>query len=246
MIEGDGPEETKKKVRKVTLPRRAIKTKKVPLSKLKEQQEQALEFIENYKGTEYTREQIKEWKILGIPKPDFVKELDWKTESLSNLQQTICYMSACVLDANQIATMTGSSPKYISNVINSKAGKDEIRNIQEKLWGDKFTQIINKIVPLAVQTALTVMMDPKTKAQTKVDAAFRFMDRAMGKPVQQIDVKDNLIRSVYEKLDQQRAIEVGAIAATVISDETSEEEQVIVEEKKKDIDPIDSWVEENL
>jgi hypothetical protein len=98
--------------------------------------------------------------------------------------------------------------------------------------------MLDTILPVAIKVALQVMLDPNTKAQTRADAAFRFMDRVMGRPTQHVELNDNLIRQVYEKLDSHNVID--------IAEKRIENAISVVPETEKELDPTDLWVKENL
>jgi hypothetical protein len=195
-------------------------------------------------GQKCTPEQIERWKELGLKQPGWISDTDWKMgDNLNPRQMMVCKCSALMMKNAEISELTGMSEGYISAVINSAAGKFEIEEIQNKfLFNTK--KMLDDILPLAIKTAFQVMLDPKSKPQVKADAAFRFMDRVMGRPVQQVEINDNLIRQVYEKLDSQKVIDIASkrIENAIIVAGSEE----VQETEKQELDPVDSWVKENL
>lgn len=199
------------------------------------------------KPGEYDLEKIKKWQRLGIPRPEWIPHLEWDAvrNDLKPIQGVICHLAALAMSEDDIAQITGTSPEFVKSSTKTLVGKAEIQRIQDQVWGDDFKKIIKAIIPMAIQTAFQAMVDPKTKTQTKVDAAFKFMDRAMGKPTQQIEINDNLIRSVFEKLDEQAGKVIDITQATEIAlTETQATDTVIKDDH--DLDAVDSWVKENL
>lgn len=211
---------------------------------LKEKQMDALLEVENC-GGKYTLEQLERWKELGLTQPEFISNSDWaKGADLTPRQIMICKCSALMMRNPEIAELVGMSETYVSSVLTSLAGKSEIEKIQEKFLSNT-KKMLDDVLPLAIKTAFQVMLDPKTKPQTKADAAFRFMDRVMGRPTQHIEMNDNLIRQVYEKLDEKNVIDIAskrienALMVTESVDSTDPTEE-------KELDPVDAWIKENL
>lgn len=208
-----------------------------------EERTAALLEMENAKG-KYTSEQIERWKSAGLSKPEWIPHMDWQIAgTLSPKQLMICKCAALLMKTAEIAELTGANTGYISSVVKSEAGQAEIDQIQNKFFSDT-KKLLDPILPLAIKTAFQIMLDPDTKPQVRADAAFRFMDRVMGRPVQQVEINDNLIRQVYEKLDENKVIDIAAkrIENAVIVAEASKETEAPTEE----LDPVDSWLKENL
>jgi hypothetical protein len=192
----------------------------------------------------YTPAQVERWKELGLTQPKWIKQIDWAIGAMLNPRQLmICKCSALMMGPAEVSELTGMSPAYISRVTASEAGRLEIASIQDKFLSNT-KKMLDDILPLAIKTAFHVMLDPKTKPQVKADAAFRFMDRVMGRPVQQIEMNDNLIRQVYEKLDANKVVDIATkrIENAVIVAEATQE----TETQTPELDPVDSWVKENL
>lgn len=207
------------------------------------QQAAALEMDACSVKKQFTPEKIREWKELGLTQPEWISDTDWKMEDTLNPRQMIICKSAALLMSNEeIAEISGMSPGYVSQVVNSQVGKKEISTIQDKFFTN-LQKMIEDITPIAIKTAFTLMLDEKTKPQTRVDAAFRFMDRFMGRPSQKIEVETNLIRQVFEKLDSQNIID---IASKRIENLVPVTEAQALTEIKEELDPVDSWVRENL
>lgn len=206
-----------------------------------ELQREAILEMESCKQS-YTPSQVERWKELGLTQPEWIKNVDWQIgESLNPKQMMICKCAALMMKTAEISELTGVSDAYISKIISSEAGRIEIGTMQDKFLSNT-KKMLDDILPLAIKTALQVMLDPKTKPQVKADAAFRFMDRVMGRPVQQIEMNDNLIRQVYEKLDANKVVDIATkrIENAVIVEET------VVAADETPLDPVDLWVKENL
>lgn len=141
----------------------------------------------------------------------------------------------------QISEYLGLTPQRVSTILNSKSGKDQVRIGQHEMFTKNPQQMFLDILPDAVNTAKRAMKDKKTTTSVRVDAAFKFMDRALGKPLQEIKHEGNAIRELFMALDRKNRGE----------DESGSKENAIDAEFKEvksdvNIDPIDKWVDENL
>jgi len=205
---------------------------------------------------EYTIEQLKRWRTAGQSCPEFVSRADWNhtEEALKPLEGIIVHLGAMAMEPVHIAATVGKSTVYVNQVLNSRVGQFEIRRIQDEIWGMDFKKLIHKLVPLAIQTAVQAMLDPKTKASTRVEAAFKFMDRAMGKPIQQVQLENNLLRSMYEKLDKMGnseepkdvAVNEMQTGEDVLLPEPEPPGQSVKTTIQTTKDDVDAWIEENL
>lgn len=203
----------------------------------------AITEIESNTNHNYTREQVKKWKSLSIARPDWVSEADWIMcrDELSPIQGQVLHLAAMLMSADEIEKSMRINVGTVYNVINSQRGQEEIQRIQDKFWAGSFKDAFNRFVVPAMQTIVQTMSDPNVKAQTRVEAASKLLDRALGKPVQQIEVENSLLRSVFEKLDQENKPKEATLTAPTTT--------VTVEvdtKPEKPKDALDSWVEENL
>lgn len=205
--------------------------------------------IETHPG-HYTDEKVKHWKSIGLNQPEFVPDHIWRTadEDLKPIQGVICHLAAIGMPTADISHVTGKSQQFITMTLDQIPAKEEVQRVQDLVWGENFKKVLQKIVPIAVQTALGVMVDPKTKGQTKVDAAFKFIHQAMGKPTQEIKVQDDLLRRVYEELDAKNVVDLNLKKAEsqVRADEIIEVVKQKTPPEVGPTDPIDAWVKENL
>lgn len=207
-----------------------------------EQQRAAILEMESCKQS-YTAAQVDRWKELGLTQPEWIKDADWQIGAdLNPRQLMICKCAALMMKPADISELTGTSESYISKIICSEAGRQQIGSIQDKFFSNT-KKLLEDVLPLAIKTALQVMLDPKTKPQVKADAAFRFMDRVMGRPVQQVELNDSKLRGVYELLDGMRDNVVDLTSKRIENAVIVEEPVMVIE---KELDPAEAWVKENL
>jgi hypothetical protein len=227
-----------------------LRKETVSEAKIRQDRLKALQEIEDNKDGKYVPEQVLRWKTLGLQRPEFVTLADWRNcdEELNPLKRFVCHCTAVLMKPADIAKMTGCSVAFVNQVIKSQVGQAEVARIQDEVYSGKFTKVYEQIVPMAIQTAMEAMLDKNVKASTRVEAAFRFMDRALGKPKQAIEVEDNVARGILERLDQmakERSVKTVDIDRDTMEALTAGGASNTIENKSQP-DEIDEWIEGNL
>lgn len=216
----------------------------------------------------FDAEHIADLRRLGSKRPDYIPHSEWfqLPDDLGPVEKVACYMAAYGMPNSEIAAQIGRSTDWVSDTLKTRAGKTRVDQLQEKLWGQNPKKWIEeKIVPLAIQTALDIMQDKTVKPQTRAEAAFRFLDRGMGRPKQEIEVHQTSIRIMIEKLDALSKHGVKDLVAEhrkIGEDEGTELEapvkedgggsqksllSVLDDEDRDEVDDAaDRWVKENL
>jgi hypothetical protein len=116
-------------------------------------------------------------------------------------QKLICYLKAIGMKNKDIANSIGGTSEEVSRVIKAESAIAEIDRIQHEIFVAQPAKMFESILPQAVRIAVDAMMSKKTKTSVRVDAAFKFMDRALGKPSQQVEVSHNLLKDLIQKMD---------------------------------------------
>lgn len=181
----------------------SVEVKAKEKKKAKRRQELESYLAEN-PGIEYTPELLAQMKAAGMAKPDSVEPWQWRNNllELKPHHYQIVFMAAQGLKNNAIAKISGLPVSQVASVVKSELGKREIARISNQFWGGKADKMFNEIIPHAVRTSFQIMQDERVKPQTRIDAAFKFLDRALGKPLQQVETKDASVRQLYEKMDE--------------------------------------------
>ena len=198
----------------------------------------------------------------GIEKPPEISARNFaQIKTISKpVHETIAFMLARGLTQTEIAAMLGMNDKEITLIANSDRMKFEVKTLTYKLFGKDVQKKFKDILPEAIEAAVDVMRDPKAKPAVKLGAAMNFMDRALGRPKQTMEVEGSLIRQLFEKLDQKKSsepIEMGQAPEQIVVEEIKEPlPQNPNEQGKKDFalnpnlnpdfDKLASWVENNL
>jgi len=125
----------------------------------------------------------------------------------------ICYLKAIGFKNKDISAAVGGSIDEVYRVLRSQSAQEEIERIQNEIFVTEPAKMFESILPQAVKIAVNAMMSRKTKTSVRVDAAFKFMDRALGKPNQQVEVSHSLIKDLIQKMD-----ESGQVTTTIEAD----------------------------
>lgn len=145
---------------------------------------------------------ISRMRELGIRRPAWIPKEHWyPKEELSPLENVICYMAAWGIKATEVSQNTGCSSEYVNDVLKGEVAKLKVKEIQEQVWGRNPKKWIESILPQAIVTAHEIMSDAGQKGSVRLQAAEGFIDRALGKAQQKIEVNDSSMRKIIERLD---------------------------------------------
>jgi hypothetical protein len=114
----------------------------------------------------------------------------------------ICYLKAIGFKNKDIAAAINGNLQEVYRVLKSESAQDEIERVQNEIFVSEPAKMFESILPQAVRIAVNAMMSRKTKASVRVDAAFKFMDRALGKPTQTVEHNTNLVKELITKINQ--------------------------------------------
>jgi DNA-binding transcriptional MerR regulator len=112
----------------------------------------------------------------------------------------ICYLKAIGFKNKDIAAAISGTTAEVARVLKSESAQAEIERVQQEIFVAEPAKMFESILPSAVRIAVNAMMSRKTKTSVRVDAAFKFMDRALGKPTQTIEHNTNLVRELITKI----------------------------------------------
>lgn len=170
-----------------------------------------------------------------------IESIDSNLEKDPEYYRAIAYLWAGGATQDQISVMIGKTMHEVKNILALDRIKQMVFQIQKGQSKTDAKKIIKSIVPDAIEVAREIMLDQSNKAATRANIAFQFMDRAMGRPTQTIDVGGSLIKDLFERLDNmQKEKETKEIEAEVHRVENVEDAEVSEKDK------ITKWVDENL
>lgn len=170
-----------------------------------------------------------------------LETIDLPVEKDPEYYKAIAYLWAGGANQEQISVMIGKPTHEVKNILALDRIKQLVFQIQKGQAKTDAKKIIKSIVPDAIEVARAIMLSPENKAATRANIAFQFMDRAMGRPTQTIDVGGSLIKDLFERLDNmQKAKETKEIEAEVSRIEDVEDAETVEKDK------FTKWVDENL
>jgi len=117
--------------------------------------------------------------------------------------KVICYLKAIGFKNRDIQRTLNCSLGEVYKVIKSQSGQDEIERVQREIFVNEPAKMFDAILPEAIKVAVNAMMSKKVNTSIRVDAAFKFMDRALGKPSQTIEHKGNLVKELITKISNE-------------------------------------------
>jgi hypothetical protein len=124
--------------------------------------------------------------------------------SQRNRVQAIIHLCALGLTPKQISEQLNCSQQWVKNVMKSESFQREVDRVSYQLYIKEPQKMFQSIVPKAVSVAYKEMTSKKTSSKVKVDAAFRFIERAYGKPKQEIEHVGTTLKDIYLALDSKK------------------------------------------
>lgn len=118
--------------------------------------------------------------------------------------RVICYLKAIGFKNKDIKNTLNCTLHEINKVLKSESAQEEIERIQREIFVSEPAKMFEAILPEAIKVAVNAMMSKKVNTSVRVDAAFKFMDRALGKPTQTVEHKTNLVKELITKLNNDR------------------------------------------
>lgn len=102
-----------------------------------------------------------------------------------------------------IAEKLGMSINRVNILANSPIVRVEVERLHE-LEFERMTSDVSleRLTPKAVKIIDEVLSNDQERSQTKVDTAFRLLDRVWGKPKQQVEHSNSLVKDLITLLDK--------------------------------------------
>lgn len=117
-----------------------------------------------------------------------------------NRLQLMVQMAALGMGPNAIAKRLRMTKQKTSNLMQSTSFQEAVSTVQNEIRKDS-TKIFKTLVLDSIQTGYKVMTDPKEKGSVRAEVAFKFMDRALGKPTQEIKHEGGMLRELIQMMD---------------------------------------------
>lgn len=159
--------------------------------------------LDSLEESSFTDEKISELKALGFKKPAKVSWGRWiGPKEHNHVHNLIVQLAAVGTSNNNIAEAVGLTPSRISIILSQPEMKSKIAKVQEQYWGSNADKRFKHLLPKAIDVAERVLNE-SSDDKLQVDVAFRLMDRALGKPKQEVAVTGNLLSELMSRLDNQ-------------------------------------------
>jgi len=139
-------------------------------------------------------------------------------------QELLIYMQVEGMEIPAIAEFLEVPEYRIERMLSEREIHIKIKSKKETIYGVSVDTKIQSLLPEAVKVLEDAMKSPVEKASTKIDAASRIMDRAMGKPSQEVKVSG---LSMVELLGQMDLINENYRDATPLDEIDSFTEELI-------------------
>lgn len=176
----------------------------------------------------------------NIPTPEITPAIANQFSSRPSVNsriRAICNMSAMGMKNNRIAESMGMSDSRISIILSAQSSKDYVRQVQTEMFTNEPSVVFKTMAPAAVRTIQKVMMNKDEKGSTRIAAASIILDRAYGKPTQEIKHEGMGVADLFKAMDDAKK----EMRATKAVD--AEWSEIPSDISPSVIDPLEAFVE---
>ena len=162
-------------------------------------------------------------------------------------RQLAIYLAAEGKNTAQMAEMLNVNSSTVHQWLKDDRFQFEVKLLRHKIHGKGIQKRFEDMLPKAQDVTEEIITNPNIKPQLKFQAAQEVFDRALGKPKQTIEHQSNILRTIYERLDQNPEMTID-ITPQEQQLKTLPEPQKTIELNPNtiELDPIDKWANENL
>ena len=146
---------------------------------------------------------VEEMKLMGLDKPEDCSWGDWiGPKNINHRHKFLIGLAVMGLSNKAIAEEMGMTEARISVILSNSEVQREIEEKRKLYWDDKAEERFKKILPEAITVAHDILKDRQEGSNLRADIAFKFMDRALGKPKQQMEIKDSSLSDFIDALEK--------------------------------------------
>lgn len=157
---------------------------------------------------------------------------------------SIAYMTVTGMKAGEIAKEVSMDPAYINQLMHSPPFQEFCQKIHWKIFGQDAQRRFKHILPKAIDTAENLMKDEMVKPSIRKDIAFGFMDRALGKPLQQVEVHTSSIKDLLLLMkERKKAVDLKQAES---NNQDIELKAVHAAPASEEMNEVDKWVFQNF
>ena len=171
-----------------------------------------------------------------------------KTEPkpIRDQHRLIAYWAAHGIEPKEIALELGYSEKTIKSILKEKQVQFFIKKTQFKIYGEDPALHIKVCAAKGIKVAETIMESKKTKDHTRQEIAFKFMDRAYGKPGLEDGLVEGTVRKILQMLQKPVDLQTQEPKNDIEDANYSELPGQENKEEPKEADKIDDWIDKNI
>lgn len=179
------------------------------------------------------------------------KSLTSKKE-LTDSHRLIGYWAAHGWDAKEIAKELNYAETTVKSILKTKEVQFFVKKVKHKIYGEDPALHIKECAQRGIDIADGIMMDKKNKPQVRQEVAFKFMDRAWGKPEAKVDLGEGTVRKLLSLIQNQaNQIPQNTIDTKDVTpkDDIEDAQYSEIEDPKevpKESDSIDDWINKNI
>ena len=182
---------------------------------------------------EYTHEEVLNLRKKGITKPFDCAWSNWNQPmNLTPNHERIIYMAAQGKSPREINEQTDLTIPRIREVLSGELARVRLKEVQFELYGKNPQKKFSSLVADSIDTINNIMRDKSNTASVRRGCANDILDRALGKSIQQIEVRTSRLADLYGKMDE-----------VFIEKNNNNIHDAEFREIKKD--EIDEWIEKN-
>jgi predicted transcriptional regulator len=161
---------------------------------------------------------------------------DRPVERLTHRIKYVAHLAALGMTSSEIAERSGYSPATVNKLLRAPLVSLEVERARQSFLRQDPDTSLRIMIPKALTAISEVLDSTEEKRSLKVDTAFKLLERTHGKPKQSVDMGGNLLKDLFELLDQRDA------TSAVRTIEVKADEAQVVEARAAD--PLDEALEE--
>lgn len=180
----------------------------------------------------------------ALKAPDFKPKQEY--------EYSIAYMTVHGWAPKEIAAEIQMAESTVKQKLKDKEMIILIQKLRHKLYGDDPTLKFKVILPKAIDVAEEIMTNKRVKPHVRQEVAFKFMDRALGKPTIEVNIGEGSVRKLLAAIANQNPIDTkpvnpnNDIQDAEYKDVSNSVPSEPVKEEPKPTDDIDNWLDENI
>jgi hypothetical protein len=131
------------------------------------------------------------------------KSRQFSANASPTVLRAIIHLAAIGWSDLAISKRLGLTKNWVEAITKGKSVAAEIERIQVENYRRDYKEMFEQLVPQAVQNIFDLMVKKSYKESVRLEAAKYIVDRALGKPKETIETKNDMISQVFQLLGKQ-------------------------------------------